>query len=62
MLSSVGFDRIGHVYLGGDHPVEELTNSQLEEIGMRSGWMVTNVGEDNGSQFTQGSGTCCYFH
>lgn len=62
VLSSVGFDRIGHVCLGGDNQAEEFTSSQLEEIGVRSGWMVTNVGEDNGSQFTQGSGMCTISH
>jgi len=56
VLNSAGFDRVGHVQLGGEPVSEELTESQVGQVGVRSGWMVAAVGEDNGSQFTQGSG------
>jgi len=56
ILNSAGFDKIGHMQLGGIPVNEELTESQLDQVGVRGGWMVAAVGEDNGSQFTQGSG------
>lgn len=59
VLNSAGFDRIGHVQLGGGPEGEDLTESQLGQVGVRSGWMVAAVGEDNGSQFTQESGMSC---
>ncbi|KAF8421669.1 hypothetical protein EV426DRAFT_195367 [Tirmania nivea] len=55
ILNSAGLNRIGHAQLGGVPVSEELTESQLCLVGVRSGWMVVAVGEDNGSQFTQGS-------
>lgn len=56
VLNSAGIDRLGHVQLSGVPVSEESTESQLGQVGVRSGWMVAAVGEDNGSQFTQGSG------
>ncbi|KAF8456970.1 hypothetical protein BGX38DRAFT_1266189 [Terfezia claveryi] len=55
ILNIAGIDRVGYVQLGGVLVNEELTESQLGQVGVRSGWMVAAVGEDNGSQFTQGS-------
>lgn len=61
ILNIAGIDRIGYVQLGGVPVNEELTESQLGQVGLRSGWMVAVVGEDNGSQFTQGSDTSQLF-
>lgn len=60
VLASAGFDRVGVVQLGegSSNGREELTESQLGEVGVQNGWMIAPVGEDNGSQFTQGSGRC----
>ena len=62
MLASVGFDQKGHSSRGRDDPAEQCPSRQLKKIGVTSDRMVTNVGEANGSQFTQGSGMYTVSH
>ncbi|KAF8463066.1 hypothetical protein BDZ91DRAFT_796572 [Kalaharituber pfeilii] len=58
VLSSAGYGLAPRLQPGnGDFEREFQDESELLEVGMKSGWMVARVGEDNGSQFTQESGS-----